>query len=110
MKRQMSDRWKTYLIGIGLILGATIIGEVLKFIPYFDPTNMDMLYLLCVVISALYLGLGPSIMVLIVSVTAFDFLFVLPLYTLAVATEQGAVNVLLLFVLGIAVVSVWARR
>jgi two-component system sensor histidine kinase KdpD len=100
----MPDRWKAYLIGIGLVFGATIIGELLKTIPYFDPTNTDMLYLLCVVISAFYLGVGPSIMVLILSVPAFDFFFVDPIFTFAVASEQSAVNLLILFVVGIAIV------
>jgi len=109
LRKQRSGRWKAYLIGIGLVFGATIIGELLKTIPYFDPTNMDMLYLLCVVISAFYLGIGPSIMVLILSVPAFDFFFVLPLYTLAVANEQSAVNILLLFLVGIAIISLSPR-
>jgi len=46
---------------------------------------------------------------LILSVPAFDFFFLLPLYTLAVANEQGAVNVLLLFLVGIAIISLSPR-
>lgn len=109
LRKQRSGRWKAYLVGLGLVFGATIIGEILKTIHYFDATNMDMLYLLCVAISVFYLGVGPSIMVLILSVPAFDFFFVLPLYTLAVANEQSAVNVLILFVVGIAIISLSPR-
>jgi two-component system, OmpR family, sensor histidine kinase KdpD len=111
LKRQASDRWKAYLVGIGLVVGATILGELLKTIPYFNPTNMDMLYLLFLVISVFYLGLGPSIMVSVLSVLAFDFFFLLPLYTLATEDVQGTLNLLILFVVSIAIVqlSQWNR-
>ena len=110
MIKQIFDRTKLYLIGVGLIIVATLIGELLKFFPYFDPTSTAMIYLLCIAISAVYLGFWPSLMVCILGVSAFDLLFVLPLYTFAVENGQGAVNLLIMFVVGIAIVLLLTNR
>ena len=45
-----------------------------------SPTNLVMVYLLMVVISAVYLGRGPAILASILGVLAFDFFFVPSLF------------------------------
>jgi two-component system sensor histidine kinase KdpD len=52
--------------------------------PYLHPTNLVVIYLLSVVLAAVYLGRGPSILVSLTGVAAFDFFFVPPSMTLAV--------------------------
>lgn len=99
----MSSRWWGYLFGVGLIIVTTLLGEVLHFLPNFDPTNMDMFYVLVDIIAAYYFGVGPSIIVCVLGVLAFDLFFVPPVYTLAVATQQYAVNLLVLFVIGLVI-------
>ncbi len=77
-----SQWWWGYLKGLALVVGATLIGELVR--PFFAPTTLLMLYLLSVVISAVYFGFGPSIFVSILGVLAFDFFFIPPILTFAV--------------------------
>lgn len=99
MRRLFSSRLWVYVIGVGLVIVTTLVGEGIKLIAIVDPTNMDMLYILSVVISAIYLGFGPSLMVSILSVNAFDFFFVPPIFTFAVANQQGTINLFILLVI-----------
>ena len=72
---QPQRRWRGYLLGLGLVVLSTLLGLVMR--THVSPTSIIMIYLLSVVVSALYLGLGPSILVSIIGVIAFD-LFVFP--------------------------------
>ncbi len=54
----------------------------------FDLANLIMVYLLGVVFIATRFGRGPSILVSVLGVVLFDFLFVVPVYTLSVANSQ----------------------
>jgi len=60
----------------------TIIGKLLT--PYFELLNIALLYLLPVMISAVYWGRGPSFFASLLGVLTFDFFFVPPLYSFAV--------------------------
>jgi two-component system sensor histidine kinase KdpD len=77
-----SQWWWNYLKGLGVVIIATLLGEIIK--PYFAPTNLLMVYLLSVVISAVYFGFGASIFVSVLGVLAFDFFFVPPNLTFEV--------------------------
>ncbi|MCX6007926.1 MAG: DUF4118 domain-containing protein [Chloroflexi bacterium] len=90
--------WPGYLIALGLVAAATLIGKFLEFIPIFDPISASMLYILSVVISAAYVGFGPSMLATFMGVLAFDFFFIPPVLTLVVATQQNQVTLLILFV------------
>jgi hypothetical protein len=48
---------------------------------YFEPTNLVMVYLLGVMWVAITAGRGPAAIAAVLSVAAFDYLFVPPLYT-----------------------------
>ena len=75
-----------YLLGLLLVAAATGLGALID--PYIHPTNLIVIYLLSAVLAAVYLGRGPSIMVSILSVAAFDYFFVPPRLTLAVADTE----------------------
>jgi two-component system sensor histidine kinase KdpD len=81
--RQPSLRWWTYLVSLGMVLIATLIGY--SFQPMFQPINIIILYLLCIVVAAVYFGFGPSIMASLLSLLAFDFFFIPPYFTFAVS-------------------------
>jgi two-component system sensor histidine kinase KdpD len=86
--RQIMKGWRPhrpirrYLLGILLAAAATGLGALVA--PFFHPTNLVVIYLLAVVLAAIYLGRGPGILVSILGVAAFDFFFVPPSMTLAV--------------------------
>jgi two-component system, OmpR family, sensor histidine kinase KdpD len=78
--------WKGYLLGIGLVALANLLGYLVK--EFFAPENIIMFFLLCITVSAVFGGLGPSILVSILSVLSYDFFFVPPHFTFAVADTQ----------------------
>jgi len=55
---------------------------------WFDLANIIMLFLLCVVLVAVKLGRGPSMLAAVLSVLTFDFFFVQPRLSFAVADVQ----------------------
>lgn len=86
------------MLAVGLVVVTTGIGKLITNIPIVDPTSMDMLYILSVVVSSAYLGLGPSLMISVLGVLAFDFFFILPLYSLTISNEKEIITILILFV------------
>lgn len=56
--------------------------------PYFELSNVVMIYLFGVVVIAAQFGRGPSILASILSVAAFDFFYVPPYLTFAVSDTQ----------------------
>ena len=104
---QPSQWWWNYLKGLGLVIGATLIGELLK--PFFAPPNLLMIYLLSVVISAVYFGFGPSIFVSVLGVLAFDFFFIPPSLTFAVEDVEYFFVFIALLIVGILISYLTAR-
>jgi two-component system sensor histidine kinase KdpD len=104
---QPSQWWWGYLKGLMLIIAASLISELLR--PFFDPTNLFMLYLISVIISAVYFGFGPSIFVSLLGVLAFDFFFVPPHLSFAVADAQYLFTFAALLAVGIVISLLTAR-
>ena len=92
--------WRYYLLGCGLVAVATLLGHLASGL--FAPTNIIMIYLLCVTVSAIAGGFGPAILVSILSVLAFDFFFVRPYLTFNVEDIQYIFTLIVLLLVGIA--------
>ena len=56
--------------------------------PYFGPANLIMMYLIAVIVIAIRLGRGPSVLASVLSVATFDFFFVPPYFSFAVSDIQ----------------------
>jgi two-component system, OmpR family, sensor histidine kinase KdpD len=93
--------WRSYLQGLGLVVLATLIGQLIHGI--FASTTIAMLYLLAVVITAYLWGLGPSILVSVIGVLAFDFFHVPPYMNLRVADTQYVFTFLALLLVGVVI-------
>lgn len=96
-----------YLWSVGIVLLTTLLVFPLR--AHADPTNLVMLYLVAIVITALQWGRGPSIFASLLSVLAFDVVFVPPYYTMAVSDAEYLLTFLGLFIVG-AVISTLAAR
>lgn len=96
-----------YLWGILLTLVTTAIGFAIEL--DISPTNLVMLYLLDVVIAAVYLGRGPAILVSILGVAAFDFFFIPPTMTLSIADTEYIITFIGLFLVGTVISALTAR-
>jgi two-component system, OmpR family, sensor histidine kinase KdpD len=74
-----------------------------------NSTNLVMLYLAVVVVSALYLGRGPSLLASVLGVLAFDFFLVEPRLTFAVSDTQYVITFLGLFIVSVAISNLAGR-
>jgi two-component system sensor histidine kinase KdpD len=80
-----------------------ILASVLCFLmyPYFDLSNLIMVYLLGVMLTATSCGRGPAILVSLVSVLAFDFFFVPPRFSFTVDEAQYIVTFMVMFLVAL---------
>lgn len=83
-------QWGRYLKSV-ILVGIVTLTNFL-FFTRLEPTNLVMFFLAAVVISAIYLGRGPSILASLLSVLAFDFFFVHPQYSFAVSDTEYIVT------------------
>jgi two-component system, OmpR family, sensor histidine kinase KdpD len=104
---KLHSSWPRYLGSILLVALATGLGFIIG--GRIDPTNLIMLYLLIVVIAAIYLGRGPAILASILGVLAFDFLFIQPYFTFAVSDTQYIITFIALFAVGVTISQLTAR-
>ncbi len=77
--------------------------------PLLQPVNLVMIYLLGVVAVSLRFGRGPSIFASILGVAAFDFLFVPPQGTFAVADTQYLLTFVVMLATGLVISTLVAR-
>ena len=78
--------WQSYALSAAICGIATVIAIPLHSV--FDLANIAMLFLLAVLLASVRYGLGPSVMASFLSVAAFDFFYVPPRFTFAVADAQ----------------------
>ena len=76
--------------------------------PAFELANLIMLYLLGVVVIALRFGRGPAVTVAILNVVVFDFVFVPPRLTFAVADVQYLLTFAIMLVVALVVANLTA--
>ncbi len=96
-----------YLLSFGLVALSTLFG--LFFRGKIEPTNLVMLYLVTVLVSAVYIGRGPSLLAAVAGVLAFDFFMVPPYYTFAVSDTQYILTFIALFAISLIVSTLTAR-
>ncbi len=73
---------KEWLWSLGTVAACTGLGRIIS--PYFDRTDVAMLYLLGIVVTSTRTGRWPALTATLLSVAAFDFFFVPPYLTFAV--------------------------
>lgn len=87
-KRHFSNvtSWKSYGMTTAIVILATFFNLLIS--PLVGTSNLLMVYLLSVVIVARLGRVGPSIFASILSVLAYDYFFVVPVYSFAVAESE----------------------
>lgn len=96
-----------YMLSMGLVALSTLLGFTVR--GTLEPTNLVMLYLASVVISAIFLGRGPSLLAAVAGVLAFDFFLVPPYHTLAVGDTQYLITFAVLLVISLIISSLTAQ-
>lgn len=89
--------------GAGLLY--FILANVLCFLmyPHFHLSNLMMVYLLGVMITAMECGRGPAILISLLSVLAFDFFFVPPRFSFTVEDAQYIVTFAVMFLVAVVI-------
>ena len=106
-KRALTDRARIYAKSLGLVLAATAVSMPLRSV--IEPVNLVMVYLAAVVVSAIYLGYGPSIVTSVAGVLAFDAFCVQPYLSLAIKDSEYALTFIALLGVGVTISSLTER-
>ena len=88
--RGMGEKWRLQLQGCAaaVVLCTLITWVANHWLGTFETANLVMVYLLGVVIIALFYGRWPSVLAAIINVVSFDLFFIAPHGTLAVSDMQ----------------------
>ena len=89
-------KWRGYLVAIGLVALATWLKYLAQ--PNIIAANIPILYMLAIVPTAIFFGLGPSILVCILSLLAYDFFFIPPVYQITFDVSEVPILVIFLLV------------
>ena len=80
---------KEYLGSMGMVAVALLLGLALR--QFLGISNIALVFLTAVLASAVTYGLGPALFACLISVLAFNFFFLPPLYTLTIADPENVV-------------------
>ena len=88
--RTFMEKWRVQMRGcaVALALCALITLVAHQWLIAFDAANLVMVYLLGVVVVALFYGRWPSVLATVINVVSFDLFFIAPRGTLAVSDVQ----------------------
>ena len=85
-----------YLVAIGAVALATYLKYLAQ--PKIIPTDVPILYMLAIVPTAVFFGLGPSLTVCVLSFLAYDYYFLPPVHQLNFNVDQTPIMVIFLVV------------
>lgn len=83
-------KWHRYGSALAISAASTMLAALM--FPYFELTNLVMVYLLGGTVAALRLGRGPASLTAVANVIAFDYYFVPPRFSFAVSDLQYLVT------------------
>ena len=98
---------RAYAGSVLVTAGVTILALLLR--QSLESSDLTMLYLLGVVVAAISFGLGPAIAAAVLSVLAFDFLFVPPHFTFRVSDVRYLVTFTIMLVVAVITGTLTAR-
>lgn len=87
-----------YLVAVGAVTAVTALSWLGR--PLLDLPDLAMLYLLVIILVAVRFGRGPSLVASALSIAGFDFFFVPPLFTFAVANARHVLTFAMMFGVG----------
>jgi len=101
--RTFSERFRRQLQGCAVAVAlCALITFISQFLyPYFDPANLIMVYLLGVVLTALFYGRWPSVLAAVINVASFDLFLVEPRGSFAVTDAQYLLTFAVMLIVGV---------
>jgi two-component system sensor histidine kinase KdpD len=98
-KSAVATRLPAYAAAVAAVIGVTVVTTPL--LRFLELTNIAMLFLLGVFFTAVRLGRGPALLSAFLAVAAFDFFFVPPRLTFAVADAQYLVTFAVMLIVAV---------
>lgn len=99
--------WWRYAAAVILIAVITVVAWFLY--PVLSPVNLSMLYLLALILAAMFIGRGPSILAAMLSALTFDYLFIAPRFSFAVADVQYLLTFIGFFLVALIISTLMVR-
>ena len=96
-----------YVAAVGAVLSCTALAWMM--FPRFELSNIIMVYLLGVVLVAMRFGRVASALASVLSVAAFDFVFVPPYFTFAVSDSQYLITFLVMLIVALVISGLTVR-
>jgi two-component system, OmpR family, sensor histidine kinase KdpD len=87
---------RQYILAALLAFGATLVLWMLRDV--LTDANFSLVYLLVVLVAAIYQGTGPSLLAAVICFLGFNFFLVKPLYTFVVADPRDFLDLLIFLV------------
>jgi two-component system sensor histidine kinase KdpD len=100
-------RWERYGWALAVTGACTLIAAAMD--GYFSGTNQVMVYLLGAAVAGLRLGRGPSALTAVLNIAAFDFFFVPPRMTFAVADAQYLITFAVMLIVALTIATLTAN-
>ncbi len=92
------ERWRRYAGTVPVLIACTVVAWVMH--SELDLSNLAMIYLLGVVVSAVAFGRGPAVLTAVVGTALFDLLFVPPRFTFRVSDTQYVITFAVMILVG----------
>jgi two-component system sensor histidine kinase KdpD len=106
--RRPSDRWAPSLRAVLIVAAGGVVAVLVDRLGLKE-SNVVMIFLASVALTAALCGRGPSILASLVAVLVFDFCFVPPRYTFAVADAEYAVTFVVMLAIALLISTLTAR-
>ena len=101
MKTTLPSTWRSARYPLAAVLCFLTMLGTLPLLDLLELANIVMIFLLTVFITAVWLGRGPSVMAAFLAVALFDFFFVPPRFSFAVADGQYLVTFAVMLAVGL---------
>ena len=85
-----------YVVAVGAVALATWLKLLAQ--PNIIPTDVPILYLVAIVPVAIFFGLGPSLLVCVLSFLAYDYYFIPPIHQITYSSDAGPILAIFLVV------------
>src|SRR4029453_15313371 len=107
LRMQNPIHWMLYLKALIVVLICSLLAGLV--FPFLAATNVVMFYLVGIVVVPVRYGRGPSVLASLVSVLAYDFLFVPPHLTFAVSDTQYLITFAVMLLVGLRISGMTVR-
>lgn len=106
-RRRPAGGWRGHASGLLFVAATAVAAKLVE--PWLGYAGLDLLFLVPVVSTAARFGMGPGLVAALAAGTAYNFLFLPPVFTFIVYDPRNAITVVMLVAVGLATSRLAAR-